>query len=90
LQRKANQGIRKKDWEQGIGALASIDALQEFIRLCEMRAQMYARYEDKKARRKAGAKITTLPDPTPAVRKRQTKQGVDPADLPGWARERIK
>jgi hypothetical protein len=25
LQRQANQGIRKKDWEQGIGALAAID-----------------------------------------------------------------
>ena len=90
LQRVANQGIRKKDWEQGIGALASIDAVREFIRLCEQRAGMYARYEDAKARLKAGAKITTLPPASPAVRKRQTKQGADPDTLPGWARERVK
>jgi hypothetical protein len=42
LQGQANQGIRKKDWEQGIGTLAAIDAVKEFIRLCEQRAQMYA------------------------------------------------
>jgi hypothetical protein len=94
LQRKANQGIRKKDWEQGIGALASIDALGEFIRICEIRAGMYAdaerRIAERSARRKPGSNITTLPPSSPAVRKRQTKQGTDPADLPGWARERVK
>ena len=93
LQRKANQGIRKKDWEQGIGSLAAIDAVQEFVRLCEIRVGMYANYEARKAekreRRKPGSKITALPTPAAALRKR-VKTGVPETELPGWARERVK
>jgi len=29
LQRKANQGIRKNDWEQGIGSLASMEGVND-------------------------------------------------------------
>src|SRR5208337_5456605 len=93
LQRKANQGIRKKDWEQGIGSLASMEAIEEFIRLCEQRARIYADHEarivERRERRKPGSKITSLPAPASAIRKRE-RTGVDPADLPGWARERVK
>jgi hypothetical protein len=93
LQRQANQGIRKKDWEQGIGALAAIEAVREFIRLCEIRVGMYANYEaqraEKRERRKPGSNLTALPAPASAVRKR-IKTGVPPEDLPGWARERVK
>lgn len=38
LQRKANQGIRKKDWEQGIGSLASMQAIDDFVYLLKIRA----------------------------------------------------
>lgn len=93
LQRKANQGIRKKDWEQGIGSLASMEAVNEFLRICEQRAMMYAEHEkravERVARRKPGSNITSLPVPVSAVRKRQ-KTGADPDTLPGWARERVK
>ena len=93
LQRKANQGIRKKDWEQGIGSLAAIDAVGEFIRLCEIRVGMYANYEaqraEKRERRKPGTNLTALPTPASAVRKR-IKTGVPDGDLPGWAREKVK
>lgn len=94
LQREANQGIRKKDWEQGIGALRAKEAIGEFLRTCEMRAGMYAESErriaERAERRKVGTNVTRLPSPVPAVRKRQTKQGADPDTLPGWARERVK
>lgn len=94
LQREANQGIRKKDWEQGIGALRAKEAVSEFIRLCEQRVQMYVQHElrqaERRERRKPGSNITTLPPSSPAVRKRQTKQGADPDTLPGWARDRVK
>jgi hypothetical protein len=94
LQRQANQGIRKKDWEQGIGSLASMEAVGEFIRLCEQRARMNADIEqrvvERAERRKPGSNVTRLPAPVPAVRKRQTKQGADPDTIPGWARERMK
>jgi hypothetical protein len=92
LQRQANQGIRKKDWEQGIGSLASMEAVTEFLRICEQRARAYAEVEDRQTerrQRRAGANVTSLPAPSPAVRKR-VKSAVDPADLPGWARERVK
>jgi hypothetical protein len=93
LQRKANQGIRKKDWEQGIGSLASMEAVNEFLRICEQRAMMYVEHEkrivERVARRKPGSNITSLPAPVSAVRKRQ-KTGVPPEELPGWARERVK
>jgi hypothetical protein len=34
LQRQANQGIRKKDWEQGIGSLASMEAILSTTARC--------------------------------------------------------
>jgi hypothetical protein len=93
LQRKANQGIRKKDWEQGIGSLAGIEAIEELERLCEQRAHMLAdaeqRITERMERRKPGSNITTLPPSSPAVRKRQ-KTGAAPDEMPGWARERVK
>ena len=42
LQRQANQGIRKKDWEQGVGALASMEAIDNFVYSCRMRAGVFA------------------------------------------------
>jgi hypothetical protein len=93
LQRQANQGIRKKDWEQGIGSLASMEAVAEFLRLCETRAHMLAdaenRIEERRQRRKPGTNLTTLPPSSPAVRKR-IKTGVPSEDQPGWSTERIK
>jgi hypothetical protein len=93
LQRKANQGIRKKDWEQGIGSLASMEAVNEFLRRCEQRAMMHVEHEkralERVARRKPGSNVTSLPVPVSAVRKRR-KTGVDPETLPDWARERVK
>jgi len=92
LQRKANQGIRKKDWEQGIGSLASMEAVNEFLRVCEQRAQMYAERDrvavERRARRKPGSNITSLPVPVSAVRKRK-KTDVEPVPVAGW-RERVK
>ncbi len=89
LQRKANQGIRKKDWEQGISSLASMEAIDEFLYTCELRARVYAATERESPRRKPGANVTTLPQPSTVVRKR-VKTGADPETLPGWARERVK
>jgi len=84
LQRKANQGIRKKDWEQGIGSLASMEAIDQFLYQCELRARVYAAPEA--ARRKPGAKVTTLPQPSTVIRKR-VKTGVPPEELPHWGRK---
>lgn len=38
LQLEANQGIRKKDFEQGIGALASIEAVNDLVYQFELAA----------------------------------------------------
>lgn len=38
LQREANQGIREKDFEQGIGALASMEAIDTFVYNMEVAA----------------------------------------------------
>jgi hypothetical protein len=93
LQRQVNQGMRKKDWEQGVAALGGMEAVAEFLRLCEQRAGMYAQHEarqvERRARRKPGSNITTLPPSSPAVRKR-IKTGVPPEEQPGWSTERIK
>jgi hypothetical protein len=88
LQRQANQGIRKKDWEQGIGALAAKEAIDDFIYQCEIVAGMYAEALRKVERRKP-SNVTSLPSPAPIVRKRlkpSEKPDIDPATLPGWAR----
>ena len=38
LQLEANQGIRKKDFEQSMGALASIEAIDDFLFQLELAA----------------------------------------------------
>ncbi|SRR6266852_6632331 len=89
LQRQANQGIRKKDWSQGIGALASMEAIDNFIYTCELRARMYAPRVETTPRRKTGASVTSLPQPTPVVRKREKLSPASADDMPGWAREKL-
>jgi hypothetical protein len=79
LQRQANQGIRKKDWEQGIGSLASMEAIDNFVYNCSLRAGEFSpeRAAQRERllgdpsikKRKRGA-VTELPAPVPAVRKR--------------------
>jgi hypothetical protein len=82
LQRAANQGIRKKDWEQGIGSLASIEAIETFLYNCSLRAGEFApaRAEQRQRlfnppqkKRKRGA-VTELPAPVPVVRKRAVSE----------------
>lgn len=77
-QRQANQGIRKKDWEQGVGALASMEACDSFLFNCRLRSgeespdRAQQRREALGAsapKRKRGA-VTELPAPSPVVRKR--------------------
>ena len=93
LQRQVNQGMRKKDWEQGVAALGGMEAVGEFLRVCEIRAGMYANYEaqraEKRERRKPGSNLTTLPPSSPAVRKR-IKTGVPIEEQPAWSTERKK
>jgi hypothetical protein len=76
LQREANQGIRKKDWEQGVGALAAMEAIDSFLYNCSLRAGEFAplRAAERqsllpKRKGKRGA-VTELPAPVPVVRKR--------------------
>jgi hypothetical protein len=83
LQREANQGIRKKDWEQGVGALASMEAIDTFLYNCSLRAGEFApeKAESRKRlfnpppekKRKRGA-VTELPSPVSVVRKRVVGQ----------------
>ena len=80
LQRQANQGIRKKDWEQGIGSLASIEAIDNFVYNCSLRAGEFSpeRAEQRERllvdpKRKRGA-VTELPAPASVVRKRMVGQ----------------
>lgn len=74
LQRQANQGIRKKDWEQGIGSLASMEAVGELVRLCEQRAGQFSpeRAEEraKLLPAKKQKRVHELPAAVPIVRKR--------------------
>jgi hypothetical protein len=42
LQQQGNQGMRKKDWEQGISALASMECLDNFIYNCRLRAGAFS------------------------------------------------
>jgi hypothetical protein len=83
-QRQANQGIRKKDWEQGVGALASMECIEHFVYACSLRAGEFApataekRHEILGAppstkKRKRGA-VTELPAPVSVVRKRVLSQ----------------
>jgi hypothetical protein len=81
-QRQANQGTRKKDWEQGIGALASMEALDSFLYNCSLRAGQFSpvRAEQREKlfgappkKHKRGA-ITELPAPSPVVRKRAVSE----------------
>jgi hypothetical protein len=93
LQRKVNQGVLKNDLQQGICALGGVEAVKEFIRICEQRVGMYAQHEariaERRAKRKPGHNITTLPPSSPAVRKR-VKTGVPVEDQPAWSTERKK
>jgi hypothetical protein len=83
LQREANQGIRKKDWEQGIGSLASMEAIDVFLYNCSLRAGEFApeKAESRQRlfnpppekKRKRGA-VTELPAPVSAIRKRMGGQ----------------
>jgi hypothetical protein len=41
-QRKANQSIRKDDLKQGWGALAAIEALEQFLYTCELQAGAFS------------------------------------------------
>ena len=75
-QRQANQGIRKKDWEQGVGALASMEALESLVYNCGLRAGEFSPAREEKRRRdlpvrkqKRGV-VTELPSPVGVVRKR--------------------
>lgn len=77
LQRQANQGIRKKDWEQGVGALASMEAIDSFLYAASLRAGEYSPVAAERhqspgvlKKKKRGAKITQLPVPVPLIRKR--------------------
>jgi len=58
LQRQANQGIRKKDWEQGIGALASMEALDTFLYNCRLRSGEFADPSPEHKREKKPEPIT--------------------------------
>lgn len=76
LQRQANQGIRKKDWEQGVGALASMEAIDNFLYAASLRAGEYSpataeRHQSPGVlkKKKRGA-VTELPAPVPLIRKR--------------------
>ncbi len=42
LQQQANQGIRKKDWGQAIGSLASMECLDNFTYNCRLRAGAFS------------------------------------------------
>jgi hypothetical protein len=37
-QRHANEAMRKRDWEQGVGALASMETCDSFLYSCSLRA----------------------------------------------------
>src|SRR5216683_3404840 len=81
-QRQANQGIRKKDWEQGVGALASMEALESFVYNCSLRAGEFApqtaerrqRIFDTAPKKRKREAVTELPSPVSVVRKRMVGQ----------------
>jgi hypothetical protein len=81
-QREANQGIRKKDFEQGVGALASMEAVDSFLYNCSLRAGEFApvRAEQRERlfkppqKKRTRGQVTELPAPSPVVRKRAVSE----------------
>ena len=81
-QRQANQGIRKKDWEQGVGALASMEAVDSFLYNCSLRAGEFAPVKAEARERlfkpphkkRTRGQVTELPAPSPVVRKRAVSE----------------
>ena len=79
-QRQANQGIRKKDWEQGVGALASMECIEHFVYACSLRAGEFSpataekRHEILAPKKRKRGQVTELPAPSPVVRKRAVSE----------------
>jgi hypothetical protein len=54
-QRQANQGIRKRDWEQGVGALGSMEACDSFLHSCSLLAGEFSQARAKRRHQILGA-----------------------------------